>query len=64
MLNRSSLAEGTRVRTGQVVGLVGQSGNATGCHLHFELWSTPGYYEGGAPMASVGEMLKTWDGWS
>ena len=64
MLKPSPLAERTRVRTGQVVGFVGQSGNASGCHLHFEVWSAPGYYEGGAAMPSVGTMLKTWDGWS
>jgi murein DD-endopeptidase MepM/ murein hydrolase activator NlpD len=64
MLRPSPLAEGSRVRTGQVIGQVGQSGNAQGCHLHFELWSAPGYYEGGQAMASVGIFLKALDGWS
>jgi murein DD-endopeptidase MepM/ murein hydrolase activator NlpD len=64
ILRRSPLAEGARVRTGQQIGQVGQTGNARGCHLHFELWSAPGYYEGGQAMASVGTFLKTLDGWS
>lgn len=64
MLRRSPLREGTRVRTGQVVGKVGQSGNASGCHLHLELWSAPGWYEGGTAMASVGRRLKAWDSWN
>jgi murein DD-endopeptidase MepM/ murein hydrolase activator NlpD len=64
MLRPSPLAEGARVRTGQLVGQVGQSGNASGCHLHFELWSAPGYYEGGQAMASVGSFLETLDAWS
>lgn len=37
---RSPLRQGGRVHTGELVGRVGQSGNAasTPCHLHFEVW--------------------------
>jgi murein DD-endopeptidase MepM/ murein hydrolase activator NlpD len=64
MKHRSPLQRGDRVRTGQRIGLVGETGNASGCHLHFEVWSSPGWYEGGHPLPSVGRLLKTWDRWS
>ena len=37
----SPLVKGARVLTGQVIGDVGDSGDARGCHLHFELWGAP-----------------------
>jgi murein DD-endopeptidase MepM/ murein hydrolase activator NlpD len=61
---RSPLQEGDRVKTGQPIGLVGQSGNASGCHLHMEIWSAPGWYEGGEALPSVTRSLKKWDKWS
>ena len=48
MRTPSKLTEGTKVLAGQTIGRVGQTGNASACHLHFELWSNPGYYEGGS----------------
>ena len=33
---------GDRVYTGQRIGAVGDTGNARGCHLHFEMWRGPG----------------------
>jgi murein DD-endopeptidase MepM/ murein hydrolase activator NlpD len=40
---------GDRVRRGQVLGLVGNSGNATGPHLHFHISTGPGLSGEGVP---------------
>jgi murein DD-endopeptidase MepM/ murein hydrolase activator NlpD len=42
---------------------VGESGNASGCHLHYEMWSPPGWYEGGTFMDPA-PYLKAWDKYS
>ncbi len=60
----SRLHKGDRVRTGQKIGVVGSTGDATACHLHFEEWSGPGWYEGGTFLQSVTRHLKRWDSWS
>jgi murein DD-endopeptidase MepM/ murein hydrolase activator NlpD len=57
------VARGARVLTGQAIGRVGDTGDANGCHLHFELWSGPGWYTGGAPVDPL-PFLKTWDAYS
>jgi hypothetical protein len=52
--------KGDPVVTGQQIGFVGRTGDATACHLHFELWPAPGWYTGGQaadPLPS----LKAWD---
>jgi hypothetical protein len=59
----SPFLPGDRVFTGQRIGSVGESGNAQGCHLHFELWGAPGWYEGGAPFDPL-PALQAWDSWS
>jgi murein DD-endopeptidase MepM/ murein hydrolase activator NlpD len=62
MKNRPSVREGQRVRTGQRVGRVGETGNAVGCHLHFEYWR--GQFGSGHATAAVTRVLRKWDRWS
>jgi murein DD-endopeptidase MepM/ murein hydrolase activator NlpD len=59
----SPLRPGETVRTGQPIGIVGDTGNSQGCHLHFEIWGTPGWYEGGSPFDPLPYLLR-WDAYS
>lgn len=60
---RALVRTGDQVFTGQAIGEVGQTGRASGCHLHFELWSGPGWYEGGSPFDPK-PLLRAWDRYS
>jgi murein DD-endopeptidase MepM/ murein hydrolase activator NlpD len=51
---------GQRVETGQSIGVVGETGDASACHLHFELWTAPGWYRGGEPVDPL-PTLERWD---
>jgi murein DD-endopeptidase MepM/ murein hydrolase activator NlpD len=63
MQGPSLVQGGDSIATGQPLGAVGDSGNASGCHLHFELWSAPGWYAGGEARDPL-PALRAWDGWS
>ena len=43
----SPVERGADLAPGAAIGAVGQTGNASTCHLHFEIWTAPGWYEGG-----------------
>jgi murein DD-endopeptidase MepM/ murein hydrolase activator NlpD len=60
-LRRAALVDaGDRVRTGQLIGYVGRTGDATACHLHLEMWTAPGWYDGGSPFDPL-PSLMAWD---
>jgi len=59
MRSTALVERGDRVTEGQRVGFVGQTGRASGCHLHFELWTAPGWYTGGHAVDPLPQ-LKRW----
>jgi murein DD-endopeptidase MepM/ murein hydrolase activator NlpD len=52
--------QGDHVYTGQPIGFVGDTGHADGCHLHFEVWTGPGWYSGGHAVDPL-PLLQAWD---
>ena len=58
---RASVTKGTVVQPGQQIGIVGDTGDATACHLHFELWVGK-WYRGGHPVNPL-PYLQTYAGY-
>jgi len=56
----SLVDQGDHVYTGQPIGFVGDTGRASGCHLHFEIWKAPGWYSGGTAVDPL-PLMKAWD---
>ena len=54
--------EGQRVRTGQRLAGVGNTGRSFGAHLHFEVWR--GTWFGGGKAIDPLPLLRRWDAWS
>lgn len=59
LIKPASVEPGQVVSAGQKIGYVGQTGDATGCHLHFELWHGV-WYGGGHPVDPL-HFLKALD---
>ena len=51
--------QGQSVTAGQLVGYVGETGDATACHLHFELWQGA-WWNGGHTIDPL-PFLRAWD---
>ena len=58
---RASVTKGQVVQPGQQIGIVGRTGDATACHLHFELWLGK-WYRGGHPVDPM-PYLQTYQGY-
>ena len=59
---RASVTKGTVVQPGQQIGIVGDTGDATACHLHFEL-GLGKWYRGGHPVNPM-PYLQTYQGYA
>jgi len=58
MRDRSLVPKDGVVKAGQPIGYVGQTGRASGCHLHFELWTAPGWFLGGKALDPLPELTR------
>jgi murein DD-endopeptidase MepM/ murein hydrolase activator NlpD len=56
----ASVRAGARIAAGAPIGRVGRTGDASTCHLHFELWTAPGWYAGGHAIDPL-PALRRWE---
>lgn len=60
MRDRPLVRKGDRLSAGERVGFVGETGRASGCHVHFEIWAAPGWYTGGSAIDPLPQ-LRIWE---
>jgi murein DD-endopeptidase MepM/ murein hydrolase activator NlpD len=60
LLERPAVRKRERIEPGDALGRVGTTGRSTACHLHFEMWSAPGWSKGGSLMDPL-PYLRRWD---
>jgi murein DD-endopeptidase MepM/ murein hydrolase activator NlpD len=59
MRDPAIVTRGDSVSPGQPLGFVGTTGRSSACHLHFELWTAPGWYRGGTAVDPL-PALQRW----
>lgn len=64
MSARALVGKKRKVKPGTLIGYVGNTGNASTCHLHFEIWRAPGWYRRGGKPINPLPQLQQWDAYS